>query len=90
MSLVRRETVAICTPGTYKYFLPEGEDPLAVWTRLEQELGPIRTTPFAMEIETQGLIVRSTHDGNPILCVPKRKCTPADIEQFHALICFTS
>ena len=88
MSSVRREKVAICTPGTYKYFLPEEEDPLEVWVRLEQEMGPIRTTQFAMEIETQGLMIRSTHSGNPILCIPKRKCTPADLERFHALIRF--
>ncbi len=88
--VIRRERVHACIhPETYKYFLPR-EEVLHTWKRLAQAYGEPTVTPGfgVMEIRTPRLLLRSTRMLNPITVIRLRKCTPADVEEFHVILQF--
>lgn len=87
MTFPYREKAVTCAPGTYKYFFDE-EEVANIWELLAARYGPIRETPYIMEIDCRAFFFRATLDANPILVIRKRRCKPEDVEQLHKLIQF--
>jgi hypothetical protein len=89
-ALPYREKVIACERGgTYKYFLA-AERVADVWAALVRRFGEMQKDGVraTIEITTKALIIRSTLLGNPITVFRKRACTPADVEELHAVLEF--
>jgi hypothetical protein len=89
-ALPYREKVIACERGgTYKYFLA-AERVADVWAALVRRFGEMQKDGVraTIEIATKALIIRSTLLGNPITVFRKRACTPADVEELHAVLEF--
>lgn len=86
-----RQLLPACTHSdTYKYFIdPQQVD--ALWAKLKEHYGPIRTVRglATIEIESEALLLRAPESGNPITVIRKRRCSTEDVEVLHHLIHFT-
>ncbi len=87
MSVDRQRVRACIHPETYKYFLPL-QRVRDVWHALQARYGSVEHQGGfgVMQIATERMVLRSTAAANPITVIRKRRCTPKDIDEVHALL----